>query len=49
MSVADIILIIILFIVVSVIVYFSFVKHRGDKCYGCPYMRSCNKDKCEKR
>ena len=49
MSISDVILIVLLIILVGIVIYFSFIKNRGNKCYGCPYAKSCNKDKCEKR
>ena len=43
MKLVDIILILILLLIVGVIVYFSFIKNKGNKCKGCPYYKKCDK------
>lgn len=48
MSLVDIIIVLILFVVVSLVIYFSFVKNRNDPCKGCLYSKSCSKMNCKK-
>lgn len=48
MTLTDIIILIILAIVVSLVVYFSFIKNRNNKCAGCPYAKDCNNRSCKK-
>ena len=48
MSMADIIIILILLFVMVFVIYFSFIKNRHNKCYGCPYAKACNKGSCKK-
>ena len=49
MSLADIVIITTLAIVVSVVVYFSFVRYKNNPCRGCPYYKKCDKDKCDRK
>lgn len=48
MELVDILIILILLLIVSIIVYFSFIKNRGNPCKGCPYAKSCNRGSCNK-
>jgi len=43
----DFIIILILLLIVSCVIYFSFIKNK-DKCKGCPYYKECNKSSCKK-
>ena len=46
MKLVDFVIILFLLLIVGLVLYFSFIKNNGDKCKGCPYCRSCNKNKC---
>lgn len=46
MSFVDVIIIIFLMALIGVLIYFSFIKNRGNPCYNCPYSKSCDKGKC---
>lgn len=46
MKLVDIVIIVLLIIFISLLVYFSFIKHRGNSCHNCPYYKSCDKSKC---
>jgi len=48
MKLVDIIIILILLLIVGLVVYFSFIKNKGDKCKGCHYAKNCNKNNCNK-
>ena len=48
MTLIDIIILIILVIVVGLVVYFSFIKNKNNKCAGCPYAKGCNNMSCKK-
>lgn len=41
MKLIDIIVILILLSIVGLVVYFSFIKNRKNKCIGCPYFKNC--------
>lgn len=49
MNLVDLIIIVLLIVLVSAVIYFSFIKHRGEPCHNCPYLKSCNKNKCIKK
>ena len=46
MNWVDLVIIVLLAILISLLVYFSFIKHRGNPCHNCPYCKSCDKSKC---
>ena len=46
MNLADLIIIILLVMLVSLLIYFSFIKNRENPCHNCPYSKRCNKNKC---
>lgn len=45
MNLVDFIIVSLLVVLISLVVYFSFVKHRGNPCSNCIYYKSCNKRK----
>lgn len=49
MNFVDFAIIGILIGIVSVVVYFSFIKNSGDVCGNCPYSKSCNKKNCNSK
>lgn len=49
MSLVDVIIVFILLIIVSIVVYFAFIKNKDNPCKGCPYYKNCNKSKCDKK
>ena len=48
MNYVDVIIVVILLVIVCLIVYFSFIKDRGNPCKGCPYYKGCKKNNCDK-
>ena len=48
MKLVDVIIILILLLIVGLVMYFSFIRNKDDKCKGCPYCKTCNKNDCNK-
>jgi len=46
MTFVDIIIILVLVVVIGLVVYYSFIKNKGNKCACCSYNKSCNKSSC---
>ncbi len=46
MSYVDIIILVIVFVILGLIVYFSIWKKRKEPCKGCAYVRECDKTEC---
>lgn len=47
MNLVDLIIVLMLVVVISLVVYFSFIKNRKNRCCGCPYYKSCNRNTCK--
>lgn len=47
MTFTDILLVILLATIVIAVIYFSFIKNKGNPCWNCPYSKNCNKAKCK--
>lgn len=49
LTITDIIILALIFAGLGAIVYFTFRNKKGkSKCHGCPYLKQCQKNKCEK-
>jgi hypothetical protein len=49
MNFADIVIVSLLIIIIGLLIYFSFIKNRGDPCRNCPYCKKCDKSSCSNR
>ena len=49
MKFIDIVIIILLVFFIGLLIYLSFIKNRGNICRNCPYCKSCNKDKYDRK
>lgn len=48
MKLVDVLVVVTLLLMISIIVYFAYVKNKHVECKGCPYRKRCNKVNCQK-
>lgn len=48
MKLIDVLVVSTLLLIITIVVYFAYVKNRHVQCHGCPYAKRCNKVNCNK-